>query len=75
MSLRSAATMFSRLGGLGRVAAMTFSPLTGVEPGLFAAAVAFSRLGGPGMLGTFAGPGALPALGAGSCGLPDVALA
>ncbi len=69
MSLRSAATMFSRLDALGRVAAMTFSPLTGAGPGLVTgAAMGTDFLGAPG------GTGALLALGVGSCPCSDEAL-
>ena len=77
MSLRSAATMFSRLGALGLVAAMTFSPLTGAGPGLLAGVPTASRLGGPGALGFLGapgGPGALLAFGVGSCAWSDAAL-
>ena len=65
MSLRSAATMFSRLGAPG-LRADTLSSWPDA-PALIAGAVGFPRMGAPGLLAAGAVPGGSPALGAGSC--------
>ena len=64
MSLRSAATMFSRLGAPGLRADALSSWLD--APGLLAGAVG-CPMGTPGRLAASAVPAASPGLGAGSC--------